>query len=93
VSLVPGKVGIYTCGHAVYMFAHIGNFRAYISSDTLRRVMEYLGYEVRHVMNVTDVGHLTSARRYGRGQARQRSPAGRQEAGGNRPVLRAGLLQ
>ena len=60
VSLVPGKVDIYTCGPTVYMFAHIGNFRAYIFSDTLRRVMEYLGYEVRHVMNVTDVGHLTS---------------------------------
>lgn len=58
--LVPGKVGIYTCGPTVYMYSHIGNFRAYVFSDTLRRVMEYLGYEVRHVMNVTDVGHLTS---------------------------------
>lgn len=56
----PGKVGIYTCGPTVYMFAHIGNFRAYVFSDTLRRVLEYLGYEVKHVMNVTDVGHLTS---------------------------------
>ncbi len=60
VPLVPGKVGIYTCGPTVYMFSHIGNFRAYVFSDTLRRVMEYLGYEVKHVMNVTDVGHLTS---------------------------------
>ncbi len=58
--LVPGKTGIYTCGPTVYMFSHIGNFRAYIFSDTLRRVLEYLGYEVRHVMNITDVGHLTS---------------------------------
>lgn len=58
--LVPGKVGIYTCGPTVYMSAHVGNFRAYVFSDTLRRVLEYLGYEVKHVMNVTDVGHLTS---------------------------------
>ncbi len=58
--IVPGKVGIYTCGPTVYMYAHIGNFRAYVFSDTLRRVLEYLGYEVKHVMNVTDVGHLTS---------------------------------
>ena len=60
VPLVPGKVGIYTCGPTVYMFAHVGNFRAYVFSDMLRRVMEYLGYEATHVMNVTDVGHLTS---------------------------------
>ena len=58
--LVPGKVGIYTCGPTVYMYAHVGNLRAYVFADTLRRVLEYLGYEVRHVMNVTDVGHLTS---------------------------------
>lgn len=56
----PGRVGIYTCGPTVYMFAHIGNFRAYVFSDTLRRTFEYLGWDVRHVMNVTDVGHLTS---------------------------------
>jgi len=56
----PGRVSIYTCGPTVYMYAHVGNFRAYVFSDTLRRVLEYLGYEVRHVMNVTDVGHLTS---------------------------------
>jgi len=60
VPLVPGKIGIYTCGPTVYMYAHVGNFRAYIFSDTLRRVMEYLGYDVMHVMNITDVGHLTS---------------------------------
>jgi cysteinyl-tRNA synthetase len=60
VPVEPGKVGIYTCGPTVYMFAHIGNFRAYVFSDTLRRVMEHSGFEVKHVMNVTDVGHLTS---------------------------------
>ncbi len=55
----PGKVGIYTCGPTVYMFAHIGNFRSFIFADLLRRALEYLGYEVKHVMNITDVGHLT----------------------------------
>ncbi len=60
VPLRPGRVGIYTCGPTVYMYAHIGNFRAYVFSDTLRRVLEYLGYQVEHVMNITDVGHLTS---------------------------------
>jgi cysteinyl-tRNA synthetase len=44
----------------VYWYAHVGNFRAYVFSDTLRRVLEYVGYEVRHVMNITDVGHLVS---------------------------------
>ena len=55
-----GKVGIYTCGPTVYHFAHIGNMRAYIFADTLRRMFEFAGYHVTHVMNLTDVGHLTS---------------------------------
>ncbi|MFC1741533.1 cysteine--tRNA ligase [Nanoarchaeota archaeon] len=55
-----GKVGMYCCGPTVYHYAHIGNLRAYIFNDVLRRALETLGYEVNHVMNVTDVGHLTS---------------------------------
>ena len=55
----PGAVGLYTCGPTVYNFAHIGNLRTYVFEDVLRRVLEAAGYEVRHVMNVTDVGHLT----------------------------------
>jgi cysteinyl-tRNA synthetase len=55
-----GKVGIYTCGPTVYSFAHIGNMRAYIFADTLRRMFEKAGFKVNHVMNITDVGHLTS---------------------------------
>ncbi len=58
--LVPGRVGIYSCGPTVYMFAHVGNLRAYVFADTLRRVLEYLGFSVKHIMNITDVGHLTS---------------------------------
>jgi cysteinyl-tRNA synthetase len=54
------KVGLYTCGPTVYLFAHIGNLRTYIFEDILKRVLEYNGFEVKHVMNITDVGHLTS---------------------------------
>jgi len=55
-----GKVGLYTCGPTVYYYAHIGNLRAYLFEDILRRVLEYNKYQVNHVMNITDVGHLTS---------------------------------
>ena len=60
VSLAPGKVKIYSCGPTVYNFAHIGNFRSFLTSDFLARTLEYLGYEVTKVMNITDVGHLTN---------------------------------
>ncbi len=54
------EVRIYTCGPTVYNYAHIGNLRAYIFMDTLRRTLKYNGYELKHVMNITDVGHLES---------------------------------
>ena len=60
VPVVPGKVGMYTCGPTVYHFAHIGNLRTYIMEDILDRYLRYRGYEVQRVMNITDVGHLTS---------------------------------
>ncbi len=61
VPLAPrGEVGMYTCGPTVYDYQHIGNYRTFIFEDVLRRVLEWNGYRVRHVMNVTDVGHLTS---------------------------------
>ena len=53
-------IGLYTCGPTVYNFAHIGNLRTYIFEDILQRTLEYNGYKVKRVMNVTDVGHLTS---------------------------------
>lgn len=53
-------VKIYSCGPTVYNYPHIGNMRAYIFMDNLRRVLEYNGYKLNHVMNITDVGHLTS---------------------------------
>lgn len=55
-----GRVGLYTCGPTVYNYAHIGNLRTYIFEDILERVLQLNGYRVRRVMNITDVGHLTS---------------------------------
>ena len=56
----PGKVSMYTCGPTVYHFAHIGNLRSYIMEDILEKFLRYDGYEVKRVMNITDVGHLSS---------------------------------
>ena len=60
IPLKGNEVRIYTCGPTVYNYAHIGNFRAYIFMDNLRRTLKYNGYQVKHVMNITDVGHLES---------------------------------
>ena len=53
-------VTLYTCGPTVYHFAHIGNLRTYIMEDVLEKYLRYVGYPVKRVMNITDVGHLTS---------------------------------
>jgi len=58
--LNANQVGLYTCGPTVYDFAHLGNLRTYLFEDILRRVLECNGYPVKHVMNITDVGHLVS---------------------------------
>ena len=55
-----GKAGMYTCGPTVYHFAHIGNLRSYIMEDVLEKYLRYYGYDVKRVMNITDVGHLSS---------------------------------
>ena len=55
-----GRVSMYTCGPTVYHFAHIGNLRTYIMEDVLEKYLSYSGYDVKRVMNITDVGHLTS---------------------------------
>ena len=59
-TIEPGKVRMYACGPTVYNFAHIGNLRTYVFEDVLKRVLRLCGYQVMHVMNVTDVGHLVS---------------------------------
>ena len=56
----PGEARVYSCGPTVYNYQHIGNMRAYVFADTLGRVLEWKGYKLRHVVNITDVGHLTS---------------------------------
>lgn len=59
-SIEPGKVKMYTCGPTVYHYAHIGNLRSYIMEDVLEKYLRYDGYDVKRVMNITDVGHLSS---------------------------------
>ncbi len=63
--IVDGQVGLYTCGPTVYNYAHVGNLRTYIFEDVLKRVLNYNDYKVKHVMNITDVGHLTGDRDMG----------------------------
>src|SRR5678816_64878 len=54
----PGRVTMYTCGPTVYRYAHIGNLRTFLLSDLVRRVLEFEGYEVTQIINITDVGHM-----------------------------------
>jgi cysteinyl-tRNA synthetase len=63
--LEPGRVRIYSCGPTVYSRQHLGNMRPYLVADLLRRTLEYAGFEVLHVINITDVGHLTDDADYG----------------------------
>ena len=60
VPIDKNEIKIYSCGPTVYGYAHIGNFRTYVFMDNLRRMFKYNGYNLKHVMNITDVGHLTS---------------------------------
>jgi cysteinyl-tRNA synthetase len=81
----PPKVGLYTCGPTVYNYAHIGNLRTYIFEDILKRALTYNGYRVKHVMNITDVGHLTGDRDMG--EDKLEKGARREERLGNCSVL------
>jgi cysteinyl-tRNA synthetase len=74
--LTPGIVRMYGCGPTVYDYAHIGNFRTFLFTDMLRRFLELAGFDVRHVMNITDVGHMTDdANADGAGQDRMEAAA------------------
>jgi cysteinyl-tRNA synthetase len=75
--LEAGKVRMYNCGPTVYGRQHVGNFRSFLFADTLRRWLEYLGYEVLQVMNITDVGHLTDDER-DEGEDKIEAQAGRE---------------
>ncbi len=59
IPIHPGKVGFYGCGPTVYNYAHIGNLRAYVFLDILDKTLSFLGYDITHVMNITDIGHLS----------------------------------
>src|SRR3546814_19364141 len=58
--IYPGEARVYSCGPTVYNYQHIGNMRAYVFADTLGRTLSFKGYALRHIINITDVGHLTS---------------------------------
>ncbi len=58
--ITPGKVSIYSCGPTVYHYAQIGNLRSYVFADIIHRIFEYTGYDVKHIINVTDIGHLVT---------------------------------
>jgi cysteinyl-tRNA synthetase len=73
--LEPGRVRMYTCGPTVYRYAHVGNLRSYLLADLIRRVLRYHGIDVRHVKNITDVGHLRDER-FDRGEDRMLVAAG-----------------
>ncbi len=73
-------VGMYSCGPTVYDYAHIGNLRAYIFADTLKRALLFDGYKVKHIMNITDVGHLTGDRDMGQDKIEQAAKAKRKSA-------------
>ena len=68
-----GKVGMYVCGPTVYDHCHLGHARGYVSMDVLRRYLEYSGYEVRHIMNYTDVGHLVADAEIGEDKIEKRA--------------------
>ncbi|MGE4429804.1 MAG: cysteine--tRNA ligase [Sphingobium sp.] len=78
----PGEARVYTCGPTVYNYPHIGNMRAYVFADTLGRVLSFKGYALRHVINITDVGHLTDDADAGEDKmekmARQQAQEGKQ---------------
>ena len=86
-TFVPGGdvVGLYTCGPTVYGYPHLGNMRAYVFADTLRRVLRWDGYDVRHVVNITDVGHVVADSDVG--EDKVEVAASREALGGRSRVL------
>ena len=82
---------MYTCGPTVYHFAHIGNLRSYIMEDVLEKFLRWSGYDVNRVMNITDVGHLSSDADTGEDKMLKGAP-GAQDRHGDRPVLHGRLF-
>lgn len=88
----PGKVKMYTCGPTVYHYAHIGNLRTYIMEDALVRTLDYLGYKVKRVMNITDVGHLTGDSDEGEDKMLKGAKREHKTVNGDRKVLHRRVL-
>ncbi len=78
--LHDNRVGVYSCGPTVYNFAHLGNLRAYIFADVLKRTLLHAGFQVKHIMNITDVGHLTGDRDMGEDKIEKSARAQRKTA-------------
>src|SRR5437762_12763745 len=87
------EVGMYSCGPTVYAYPHLGNMRAYVFADTLRRALRWKGISVRHVVNITDVGHTVADTETGGGQARGRGGQGAALGHGHRRLLHRRLLR
>ena len=86
----PDLVKMYTCGPTVYHYAHIGNLRTYIMEDVLEKSLRYLGYNVKRVMNITDVGHLASDA--DTGEDKMLKGARREHKTGDREILHRRLF-
>src|SRR6056297_1792691 len=74
------QVTMYNCGPTVYDYAHIGNWRSFLVADFLKRTLEYIGYDVKQVMNLTDVGHLTDDADQGEDKVEKRARQERKTA-------------
>ena len=83
-----GQASVYSCGPTVYNYQHIGNMRAYVFADTLGRVLSYKGYALNHVINITDVGHLTSDADAGDDKMKRPPPRRAKPRGTSRPSIR-----
>ncbi len=90
--LQPGHISLYTCGPTVYHYYHIGNLRNAVFNDTLKRVLLAEANKIHHVMNITDVGHLTGDADDGQRQAPGTGREGRQRCVGGCQILHRGLF-
>ena len=77
----PGEARVYTCGPTVYNYQHIGNMRAYVFADVLGRTLSWKGYKLTHVINITDVGHLTDGADAGGGETDAERTGGGEDNG------------
>jgi cysteinyl-tRNA synthetase len=87
----PGEARVYSCGPTVYNYPHIGNMRAYVFADVLGRTLSFKGYKLTHVINITDVGHLTDDADAGEDKMEHGRARGQKHLG-HRPPLHRGLL-